>query len=44
MVVDRASWLEARVKLLELEKAATRARDALNRMRRQLPAVRVEPA
>ncbi len=41
-VVDRDSWLQARRALLELEKAETRARDAVNRMRRQLPAVRVD--
>ena len=40
-VVSRAEWRAARVRLLELEKSLTRARDALNRMRRELPAVRV---
>jgi predicted dithiol-disulfide oxidoreductase (DUF899 family) len=40
-VVDRAQWRTERVQLLELEKSLTRARDVLNRMRRELPAVRV---
>lgn len=40
-IVDRAEWRAERVKLLELEKSLTRARDVLNRMRRELPAVRV---
>lgn len=41
-VVSRAQWLEARRALLEREKAATRERDALNALRRQLPMVHVE--
>jgi predicted dithiol-disulfide oxidoreductase (DUF899 family) len=41
-VVSREAWLVARRELLEREKAATRARDALNRARRELPMVRVE--
>jgi predicted dithiol-disulfide oxidoreductase (DUF899 family) len=40
-VVDRAAWRTERLKLLDLEKSLTRARDVLNRMRRELPAVRV---
>lgn len=38
----RAEWLEARKSLLEQEKAATRARDALAEARRALPRVAVE--
>ena len=41
-VVSRDEWLEARRALLAEEKALTRARDALNVKRRQLPMVRVE--
>jgi predicted dithiol-disulfide oxidoreductase (DUF899 family) len=41
-VVTRAKWLVARNKLLAKEKAATRARDALNAERRRLPMVRIE--
>ena len=41
-VVSRAEWLIARKALLAKEKAATRARDALNAERRRLPMVRVE--
>jgi predicted dithiol-disulfide oxidoreductase (DUF899 family) len=41
-VVSRSEWLEARRALLEDEKAMTRARDALNIRRRQLPMVRIE--
>jgi predicted dithiol-disulfide oxidoreductase (DUF899 family) len=41
-VVTREQWLEARKRLLVLEKQATRERDALNTERRRLPMVRVE--
>ena len=41
-VVSREEWREARVALLAKEKAATRARDALNTERRNLPMVRVD--
>ncbi len=41
-VVTREQWLEARKRLLVLEKQATRQRDALNAERRRLPMVRVE--
>ncbi len=41
-VVSREEWLTARTQLLASEKAATRARDALNAERRELPMVRVE--
>jgi predicted dithiol-disulfide oxidoreductase (DUF899 family) len=41
-VVSRSEWLAARKDLLAKEKAATRARDALNTERRELPMVRVE--
>jgi predicted dithiol-disulfide oxidoreductase (DUF899 family) len=41
-VVSRDEWLVARKKLLAREKAATRARDALNAERRRLPMVRIE--
>ncbi len=41
-VVSRAEWLKARKELLGEEKAMTRARDALNTRRRELPMVRVE--
>jgi predicted dithiol-disulfide oxidoreductase (DUF899 family) len=40
-IVDREHWLAARTALLEKEKAATRARDALNVERRELPMVEV---
>jgi predicted dithiol-disulfide oxidoreductase (DUF899 family) len=40
-VVDRETWLQARLALLEREKAFTRARDELTRTRQQLPWVRV---
>ena len=36
-VVSPAEWRAARVALLEEEKAMTRARDALNVKRRELP-------
>ncbi|MFZ0215053.1 MAG: DUF899 domain-containing protein [Candidatus Dormiibacterota bacterium] len=41
-VVSREVWLTARKALLEEEKAATRARDALNAQRRRLPMVEIE--
>ena len=41
-IVDRETWLAAREALLAKEKAATRARDALNVERRMLPMVEVE--
>jgi predicted dithiol-disulfide oxidoreductase (DUF899 family) len=41
-VVTRAEWLVARQDLIAREKAATRARDALNAERRRLPMVRIE--
>jgi predicted dithiol-disulfide oxidoreductase (DUF899 family) len=41
-VVSHARWESARKKLLAKEKAATRARDALNAERRRLPMVRIE--
>jgi len=41
-VVSREEWLVARRELLAGEKAATRARDALNTRRRNLPMVRVD--
>src|SRR5438128_2711390 len=41
-VVSREEWLQARLELLEAEKAHTRASDELARRRRQLPWVRVE--
>jgi predicted dithiol-disulfide oxidoreductase (DUF899 family) len=41
-VVSREEWLAARKALLAEEKAATRARDALNAARRRLPMVRIE--
>jgi predicted dithiol-disulfide oxidoreductase (DUF899 family) len=41
-VVSREAWLTAREELLAQEKAATRARDALNAARRALPMVHVE--
>lgn len=40
--VSRAEWLEARMALLEKEKAQTRARDALAAERRALPQVRID--
>ena len=40
-VTSRAEWLQARLALLEREKAHTRERDAINRARRELPMVRV---
>lgn len=41
-VVSREEWLVARKELLSEEKAMTRARDALNTKRRELPMVRIE--
>ncbi|MEU3250431.1 DUF899 domain-containing protein [Streptomyces sp. NPDC006997] len=41
-IVSRARWRRAREELLVKEKAATRARDALNAERRGLPMVEVE--
>ena len=41
-VVSRAEWRAARVALLEKEKELTRARDALNVERRNLPMVEVD--
>ena len=41
-VVSRDEWLIARKELLVAEKAATRARDALNANRRRLPMVAIE--
>jgi predicted dithiol-disulfide oxidoreductase (DUF899 family) len=41
-VVSRETWLAARKELLVMEKAATRARDALNSERRRLPMVRID--
>ena len=41
-VVTEAEWLAARKQLLAEEKAMTRARDALNTKRRELPMVEVE--
>jgi predicted dithiol-disulfide oxidoreductase (DUF899 family) len=40
-IVSRAEWTEARVKLLEREKALTKARDELSAARRRLPMVQV---
>ena len=41
-VVSRDEWLVARKELLAAEKAATRARDALNAQRRRLPMVEID--
>ncbi|MGB7798783.1 MAG: DUF899 domain-containing protein [Pseudonocardiaceae bacterium] len=41
-VVSRDEWLVARKELLAQEKAMTRARDALNTQRRELPMVRID--
>jgi predicted dithiol-disulfide oxidoreductase (DUF899 family) len=43
-IVSREDWLVARKALLAKEKALTKARDALNRERRELPWVKVEKA
>ena len=40
-IASRDEWLEARTALLEKEKALTRARDELNRERRELPMVEI---
>ena len=40
-IATREEWLEARKRLLALEKQATRDRDALNTERRRLPMVRI---
>jgi predicted dithiol-disulfide oxidoreductase (DUF899 family) len=41
-VVSRVQWLDARKELLAEEKAFTRARDALNTKRRELPMVEID--
>lgn len=41
-IVAREEWLSARKELLAKEKAATRARDALNAERRGLPMVEID--
>jgi predicted dithiol-disulfide oxidoreductase (DUF899 family) len=41
-VASREEWLKERVALLEREKAYTRERDEINRLRRELPWVTVE--
>jgi predicted dithiol-disulfide oxidoreductase (DUF899 family) len=41
-VVSEDEWVVARKRLLEQEKAMTRARDALNAERRRMPMVRIE--
>ena len=41
-VFSREEWRVARESLLDKEKAATRARDALNAERRRLPMVKIE--
>jgi len=41
-VVSREEWRVARESLLDKEKAAARARDALNAERRRLPMVKIE--
>jgi predicted dithiol-disulfide oxidoreductase (DUF899 family) len=41
-IASREEWRRARVALLAEEKAMTRARDALNTKRRELPMVRIE--
>ena len=41
-IASRAEWLQARLALLEREKANTRERDQINQARRELPMVRVE--
>jgi predicted dithiol-disulfide oxidoreductase (DUF899 family) len=41
-IVSRDEWLAARKQLLDKEKAATRARDALNAERRMLPMVEID--
>lgn len=41
-IVSRTEWRTARIQLLAEEKALTRARDALNTKRRELPMVKVD--
>lgn len=41
-VVSRDEWLVARLELLTREKEVTRARDAVDALRRKLPMVRVD--
>jgi len=41
-IASEAEWRAARIELLAEEKALTRARDALNAKRRELPMVRIE--
>ncbi len=41
-IVSREEWIEARIELLDEEKALTRQRDKLNALRRDLPWVRVD--
>jgi predicted dithiol-disulfide oxidoreductase (DUF899 family) len=41
-IVSREEWLVARKQLLDEEKAMTRARDVLNRHRRELPMIEIE--
>ena len=41
-VVSRQDWLAARTAFLDLEKAFTRQRDEINRLRRELPWVKVD--
>ena len=41
-IVSRDEWLVARKDLLAVEKALTRARDALSAQRRRLPMVEIE--
>src|SRR3954463_5072522 len=41
-IVSRGQWRAAREELLAKEKAATRARDALNADRRRLPMVEID--
>lgn len=41
-VASRAAWLQARLALLEQEKANTRERDRINQARRELPMVHVD--
>jgi len=41
-IASRDEWRTARIALLQEEKALTRARDALNTQRRELPMVRIE--
>ena len=40
-IVSKAQWMDERLALLDMEKALTRAQDALNAERRRLPMVRV---